>query len=138
MCQCNDACKAHRLPYISVLINHPQSKLLVRFVFVNCIKRNTWTSDSHLYSFPKLFIACKKGLKIPKRTLKAVNWGTGNTVAKWKKGETTTIYKTLHRKLRSSNMNPTKNDVCTQMLLMISKSGSTCGIRRVAPVTNRW
>jgi hypothetical protein len=64
--------------------------------------------------------------------LKAVNRGTGNTVAKGKrrkKEKQTTIYKTL-------NMNATKNDVCTQVL-RINKSGSTCGIRRVAPVTNR-
>ena len=53
----------------------------------------------------------KKGLKIPKGTLKAVNRGTGNTVTKRKKGKTT------------------NNDACTQDL--------TCGIRRVAPVTNR-
>ena len=57
-----------------------------------------------------------------------------------KKGKKTnkqkTIYKILHRKLRSSNMNPTKNQVCTQVR-RISMSGSTCGIRRVAPVTNR-
>ena len=86
MCQCNDACKPHGRPYISVLINHHQSKLQIRIV--NCINRNTWTSDWHIYSLPKLFIACKKGLKIPKRTLKAVNRGMGNTVAKWKKEKT--------------------------------------------------
>jgi hypothetical protein len=73
--------------------------------------------------------------------MKAVNQGTGNTVAKRKKKQKqnkkqTTIYKILHRKLRSSDMNPTKNDVCTRVL-MISKSGSTFGIHRVAPVTNR-
>ena len=71
--------------------------------------------------------------------MKAVNRRTGNTVAKRKKGKKqkqTTIYKTLHRKLRLSNMNPTKNDVCIRVV-RISKSGSTCGIRRVAPVTNR-
>ena len=72
--------------------------------------------------------------------MEAVYRGTGTTVAKRKKGvkkgKQTTIYNILHRKLRSSNMNPTKNDVCTQVL-RISKSGSTCGIRRVSPVTNR-
>jgi hypothetical protein len=71
--------------------------------------------------------------------MKAVNRGPGNTVAKRKKGKKqkqTTIYKTLHRKLRSSTTNPTKNDVCSQVL-GISKSGSTCGIRRVASVINR-
>jgi hypothetical protein len=137
MCQCNDACKPHGRPYISVLINHHQSKFLVRCV--KCIKRNIWTSDWHASSLSKLFIACYKGLNIPKWTLKAVNRGTGNTVAKRKKEKTKqkTIYKTLHRKLRSSNTNPTRNDVCTQVL-GISKSGSTCGIRRVAPFTNRW
>ena len=71
--------------------------------------------------------------------MKAVNRGRGNTVAKRKKEnkqKQTTIYKTLHKKLRSSNTNPTKNDACTQVL-RISKLSSTCGILRVAPVTNR-
>ena len=40
------------------------------------------------------------------------------------------------QKTKIEQHEPTKNDVCTQVL-MISKSGSTCGIRRVAPVTNR-
>ena len=83
MNQCNDACKPHGHPHISMLINHHQSKLLVRCV--NSIKRNTWTSDRHVSSLPKLCIACKKDLKIQKRILKAVNRGTDNTVAKWKK-----------------------------------------------------
>ena len=34
---------------------------------------------------------------------------------KGKKQNKKTIYKTLHRKLRSSNMNATKNEVCTQV-----------------------
>ena len=137
-CQCNDACKPHQLPCIHVLIKYRQSKLIVRCV--KCIKRNIWSYDWHVSSLPKLFIACEKGLKIPKMTLKAVNWGTGNTVAKSKKEKKqkqTTIHKRLHRKLRPSNTNPTKNAVCSHVV-RISKSGSTCGIRRVAPVTIRW
>jgi hypothetical protein len=50
--------------------------------------------------------------KIPKRESEPVNRRTDNSIAKRKrsKGETT-IYNTLHRKLRSSNTNPTKKKI---------------------------
>ena len=71
----------------------------------------------------------KKRFEDTKGDIESCKSRDGQYSGQQKKGQKqqTTIYKTLHRKLRSSNMNPTKNDACTQVL-RISKSGSTCGI----------
>jgi len=49
---------------------------------------------------------------------------------------TKTISKTLHRKLRSSNWNPTKNRGWTQVLMKVSSSCSTSDTIRVTLATH--
>ena len=123
MRQYSDACKPHGRPYISVLINHPQSKLLVRCV--NVIKKNHLNLWLTCFLLTEIFYSLLKRFEDTKEDIESCKSRDEQYSGQQKKkGKITkkqaAIYKTLHRILRSSNTKPTRVLMCTGLVCQAS------------------